>query len=214
MTLPGISWHRWPCSQVGVVACYGLGSMVGDGRVISVCSLPDLMCCNQLYPGQTPNPKPKGGGLVYDYQIYFSRPPPAAGSNAAPLPFCELRPWSESVPPFTYRRDLPFFQMLVPTVDTVRYAALLELCLGVDRSVLLSGGTGVGKSVMMQAALVALSDTAARGSKGSGAAWGAAMPRGAAKEVVAHTIVFSAQTSSLDTQLLMEAKLEKKRKNR
>lgn len=108
--------------------------------------------------------------------------------------------------------------MLVPTVDTVRYAALMELCLGVDRSVLLTGGTGVGKSVMAQAALAALAmgepPPPPKGAPPAKRAWDAAAARGGAREVVAHTIVFSAQTGSLDTQLLMEAKLEKKRKNR
>ncbi len=152
---------------------------------------------------------------MYDYQVVFSRPPLPPGADARPPATCELRHWSDSVPTFVYRKDLPFFQILVPTVDTVRFAALMDLCLAVDRSVLLSGGTGVGKSVMAQAALAALSDTrGAAASHGGKGRWGAAMPPGAAKEVLAHTIVFSAQTSSLDTQLLMESKLEKKRRNR
>jgi hypothetical protein len=114
-------------------------------------------------------------------------------------------------------------QILVPTVDTVSYAALLELCVSASRPVLLTGATGVGKSVMVQAALRALSDPAARGHTGArttakgGAStapkvWGAAAL--GAKEVEAHTIAFTAQTGSLEMQLLIEDKLEKKRKSR
>jgi hypothetical protein len=33
-------------------------------------------------------------------------------------------------------------QMLVPTVDTVRFAALMDACLAVGRSVLLTGAHG------------------------------------------------------------------------
>ncbi len=32
----------------------------------------------------------------------------------------DFRGWVEMVPGFTYNKQLPFFQMLVPTMDTVR----------------------------------------------------------------------------------------------
>jgi hypothetical protein len=57
----------------------------------------------------------------------------------------------------------------------------------------LTGVTGVGKSVMLADAL---NKAAERGT------------------VLPHTLNFSAQTSSLETQMLMESKLEKKRKTR
>jgi hypothetical protein len=99
-------------------------------------------------------------------------------------------------------------QMLVPTVDTVRYSYLLEACLDVQRSVLFTGVTGVGKSVISAAALVSLAaapQPAGVAYSGSGRIAG---------RLLAHTVVFSAQTSSIDTQLLIESKLEKKRKTR
>ncbi|KAI8465887.1 MAG: dynein heavy chain 7 [Monoraphidium minutum] len=145
-----------------------------------------------------------GGGTVWDYQVAIAK----GGSAGAPAA-CALARWSESVAPFVYRREVPFFQMLVPTVDTVRYAALLDLSLGARRPLLLTGGTGVGKTVMVTAALAALS-----GAAGGKAAWGGAAAAGSMPEVAAHTIAFSAQTGSLEAQLLMESKLEKKRKNR
>ncbi|KAG1679671.1 hypothetical protein FOA52_006190 [Chlamydomonas sp. UWO 241] len=83
--------------------------------------------------------------------------------------------------------------MLVPTVDTVRFSYLLELNLDVGRSVLFSGVTGVGKSVITVSALEGLRER---------------------KGVLPHTINFSAQTTAMDTQLLIEGKLEKKRKTR
>ena len=39
----------------------------------------------------------------------------------------------------------PFFDILVPTIDTVRFGFLLEKLLDVNHSVLFTGTTGVGK---------------------------------------------------------------------
>jgi DNA repair ATPase RecN len=46
----------------------------------------------------------------------------------------------------------------VPTIDTARFSYLLEACLDVGRSVLLTGVTGVGKSVITVDALEKLRD--------------------------------------------------------
>lgn len=97
--------------------------------------------------------------------------------------------------------------MVVPTADTVRFSYLLETCLDVGRGVLFTGVTGVGKSVIIGAALQSL------------AAKGASLPADGpssrvAGRLLAHTVVFSAQTSSSDVQGIIEGKLEKKRKKR
>lgn len=98
-------------------------------------------------------------------------------------------------------------QMVVPTADTVRFAYLLETCLDVGRSVLFAGITGVGKSVITGAALQSM---ATRG----GCPPADATSGRVAGRLVAHTAVFSAQTSSSDVQYLIESKLDKKRKKR
>lgn len=99
-------------------------------------------------------------------------------------------------------------QMVVPTADTVRFSYLLETCLDVGRSVLFVGSTGVGKSVITGAALQALAT--AKPSNHN-----ADMPTSrVAGRLIAHSVVFSAQTSSSDVQFLIEGKLEKKRKKR
>ncbi len=54
----------------------------------------------------------------------------------------DFRPWAEAVPAFSYNREVPYFQMMVPTVDTVRFSYLLEACLDVQRSVLFTGEEG------------------------------------------------------------------------
>ena len=53
--------------------------------------------------------------------------------------------WERIVPAFKYSKETPFFDMVVPTVDTVRYGYLLEKLLLAKQSVLFTGGTGVGK---------------------------------------------------------------------
>ncbi|XP_059179969.1 dynein axonemal heavy chain 6 [Centropristis striata] len=103
-----------------------------------------------------------------------------------------LEPWEKIIPSFKYNREQPFFEMLVPTTDTVRYGYLMEKLLSVQRSVLFTGGTGVGKSVVARGLLNSIQEKAG---------------------YLPVYINFSAQTSSARTQEIIESKLEKKRKN-
>ncbi|XP_074520194.1 dynein axonemal heavy chain 6 [Halichoeres trimaculatus] len=103
-----------------------------------------------------------------------------------------LEPWDKVIPPFKYNSDQPFFEMLVPTTDTVRYGYLMEKLLSVQRSVLFTGETGVGKSVVARGLLNSIQEKAG---------------------YIPVYINFSAQTSSARTQEIIESKLEKKRKN-
>ncbi|ELK07669.1 Dynein heavy chain 6, axonemal [Pteropus alecto] len=63
-----------------------------------------------------------------------------------------LDPWERIIPTFKYSRDVPFFEMLVPTADTVRFGYLMEKLLAVRHSVLFTGTTGVGKDVTIVSA--------------------------------------------------------------
>ena len=99
--------------------------------------------------------------------------------------------WDLILPEFKYDREVPYFDILVPTVDTVRYGFLMEKLLGQRRSVLFTGETGVGKSVIAKGQLLTLQE------KGF---------------YIPVTLNFSAQTSSKRTQEIIESKLEKKRK--
>ncbi|XP_042305526.1 dynein axonemal heavy chain 6 [Sceloporus undulatus] len=103
-----------------------------------------------------------------------------------------LDPWERIIPTFKYSQTVPFFEMLVPTSDTVRYGFLMEKMLAVKHSVLFTGITGVGKSVVAKALLNRIQEEAG---------------------YVPVYINFSAQTSSSRTQEIIESKLEKKRKN-
>jgi dynein heavy chain len=103
-----------------------------------------------------------------------------------------MESWEKIVPKFTYNKETPYFEMLVPTVDTVRYGYLMDKLLAVNRSVLFTGETGVGKSVIARALLLNVSEKA---------------------NYIPIFLNFSAQTSSKRTQEMIEAKLEKRRKN-
>lgn len=100
--------------------------------------------------------------------------------------------WSEKVPQFEYNPALPYFQLMVPTVDTCRFAFMLEMlyCYS-SKPIFFTGVSGVGKSVIIQNCLAAMKE-----------------PKG----VQTIDINFSAQTTALRTQQAIEDKLEKKKK--
>nr|KAJ3422838.1 Dynein heavy chain 6, axonemal [Polyrhizophydium stewartii] len=100
--------------------------------------------------------------------------------------------WDDIVPSFKYSAEVPYFDMMVPTADTVKYAFLLEALLTNSFPTLFTGNTGVGKSVIVQDLLNRV---------------------GKANKYVNVVLNFSAQTNSAQTQQVMELKLEKKRKN-
>ncbi|EGD81584.1 dynein heavy chain 6 [Salpingoeca rosetta] len=122
-----------------------------------------------------------GQGTVFDYYVALEANTPA------------LLRWADIVPKFAYKEGVPFFDMLVPTSSTVKFKHLLERFSRMRHSVLFTGTTGVGKSVIAKEYL----DTAE-----------------AAGSVLPLTMNFSAQTSSQRTQEIIESKLEKKPKNR
>uniref|UniRef100_A0A0A9YN65 Dynein heavy chain 6, axonemal n=1 Tax=Lygus hesperus TaxID=30085 RepID=A0A0A9YN65_LYGHE len=93
---------------------------------------------------------------------------------------------------FTYDPTLPFFSLLVPTIDTVRYTALAKTLLASHIPFLFTGHSGVGKSVMLSSCLRRCHE---------------------ALQLSVISFQFSAQTSSARTQELMETKLKHKRKN-
>ena len=53
------------------------------------------------------------------------------------------------MPNFIYDPKVPFFSLMVPTVETVRYTTLLEMLLSIGKPVFFTGSTGVGKSVII-----------------------------------------------------------------
>jgi dynein heavy chain len=53
-----------------------------------------------------------------------------------------LEPWVKMLPTFSYNKDTPFFETLVPTTDTVRFGYVMERLMYVNYPVLFVGDTG------------------------------------------------------------------------
>ena len=98
-------------------------------------------------------------------------------------------PWSFKVPEFVYSKEMSYSELMVPTADTTKYSNLLEILMLKSKPTFLTGFTGVGKSVIAQKLLFSLKENAS---------------------ISPIFLNFSAQTSSLETQLAIESKLNKK----
>lgn len=57
---------------------------------------------------------------VFDFFVDVKKDAQGAAVSA-------LQQWSAVLPAFAYDKRMPYFQMLVPTVDTVRYSYLLQV---------------------------------------------------------------------------------------
>ncbi|KAA6356746.1 MAG: putative dynein heavy chain, partial [Streblomastix strix] len=91
---------------------------------------------------------------------------------------------------YKYEAEIPFFNILVPTVDTVRYSFLTDLLIDSYLPTMYVGETGVGKSVIAYDLFERTRETKAR---------------------LPVIINFSAQTSSGRTQIMIESKLLNRR---
>lgn len=98
--------------------------------------------------------------------------------------------WEKIIPPFVFSPNMPFFEMLVPTSDTVRFGYVTEILFKAGHPVMFTGETGVGKSVIAKQIMSRLSE----------------------ENVIPVFINFSAQTSSARTQEMIEARLERRKK--
>ena len=96
--------------------------------------------------------------------------------------------WNTIVPKFNYNKDIPYFQMLVPTTDTIKYTTLLKTLIKIKKAIFFTGVTGVGKSVIIQS-IFQQSDT------------------NHDDNLINIPISFSAQTQAKQVQLTIENKL-------
>ncbi|XP_045784195.1 dynein axonemal heavy chain 6 [Maniola jurtina] len=101
----------------------------------------------------------------------------------------KLKVWAEIIPQFIYDCNRPFFETLVPTIDTVRYGYLFEKLLSVGKPVMFTGNTGVGKTCIAAEILKKMSS---------------------AGVFIPVILNFSAQTSSPRTQEVIELRLDKR----
>ncbi|XP_022244308.1 dynein heavy chain 7, axonemal-like [Limulus polyphemus] len=118
-----------------------------------------------------------GDGQVYDYVFEIK------GKG-------QWHQWSDSVKSLDSDK-VKIKEVIVPTVDTVRYSYLMDLCILHNRPLLLVGPTGTGKSVYVQDKLLN------------------GLPQ---NKFVPSFLTFSAQTTAGQAQDIIMSKLEKRKK--
>lgn len=102
-------------------------------KVAQALNIPVELCPSPPIPYSNPIPK---NGLVYDYNYVL-----------ADKGIGQWKPWTEYVeaePPIP--EDVPFNEIIVPTVDTVRNQILMAKLLENNKPMMMVGKTGTGKS--------------------------------------------------------------------
>ncbi|CAF1941259.1 unnamed protein product [Rotaria magnacalcarata] len=98
--------------------------------------------------------------------------------------------WLADYPPYQISNDAKYSDILVPTIDNIRNAYVIEMLLRMDRPVLCVGPTGTSKTLTVADKLM----------------------RSMPKEFSPEFIVFSAKTNANQTQDLIDSKLDKRRR--
>ncbi|CCW70167.1 unnamed protein product [Phytomonas sp. Hart1] len=89
---------------------------------------------SQLMPGLLPSDPDKDENLsLYNLVVH--------------LPSKRFTTWDYLVPDFNYQPDVPYFDHVVPTADSVALKTILHVLMNSSRSVLINGVTGTGKSL-------------------------------------------------------------------
>ncbi|KAJ1557345.1 Dynein heavy chain 10, axonemal, partial [Nowakowskiella sp. JEL0078] len=99
--------------------------------------------------------------------------------------------WNNYVPPYEHKRNVPFYEVLVPTMDTVRHTWILEKLVNYKKPVLFVGEVGTSKTVTVSTYLRQLNPD---------------------KSLLLN-INFSSRTTSMDVQRNLEASVEKRTKD-
>ena len=60
-----------------------------------------------------------------------------------------FKSWNQKIEEFVYDKELPYFALMVPTIDTTRFAYCLEKLLLSQTPIFFTGSSGVGKSVLI-----------------------------------------------------------------
>jgi dynein heavy chain len=100
-------------------------------------------------------------------------------------------PWSRYVPQYVHQRHLPFYEVLVPTPETVKHIWLMQKLVASKKPVLFVGGTGTSKTATIENFLRGL----------------------AAEKYLRLSVNFSSRTNSMDVQKTIESVVEKRTKD-
>ncbi|NXX67841.1 DYH1 protein, partial [Spizella passerina] len=129
-------------------------------------------------------------GLVYDYKLDDAGLSSTEEEDEDQTPILQVHweVWLEATAKFTMVPDTNFCDIIVPTMNTVRMAYLLELLLTNYKPVLCIGPTGTGKTLTIADKLL----------------------KNLPNKYIAHFLTFSARTSANQTQDLIDGKLDKR----
>ncbi|NXU12627.1 DYH1 protein, partial [Pardalotus punctatus] len=129
-------------------------------------------------------------GLVYDYKLNDAGLSSTEEDVDEETPIFQVRweVWLDATAEFTMVPDTNFCDIIVPTMNTVRTAYLLELLLTNYKPVLCIGPTGTGKTLTIMDKLL----------------------KNLPKKYITHFLMFSARTSANQTQDLIDSKLDKR----
>ncbi|XP_053147136.1 dynein axonemal heavy chain 12 isoform X3 [Hemicordylus capensis] len=177
--------HKWimACFAFAVVWSIG-GTCDSDGRVVFDNFMRDILAGKiEEHPlpasvGKWDSPFEEKG-LVYDYMFELK----GKGRWAH---------WNEAIKNINYNDKTAKIQdIIVPTMDTVRYTYLMDMCIAHGKPLLFVGPTGTGKSVYVKDKL---------------------MHHLEKERYFPFFVNFSARTSANQTQNIIMARLDKRRK--
>ncbi|XP_032094987.1 dynein heavy chain 12, axonemal [Thamnophis elegans] len=177
--------HKWVTGCFAFAMIWSIGATCdSDGRIIFDNFMRDIVI-GKL--DEHPIPASIGKwehsfeekGLVYDYRFELK----GKGRWAH---------WNEAVKNISYtEKNIKIQDIIVPTMDTVRYTYLMELCIKYGKALLFVGPTGTGKSVYVKDKLM----------------------NHLQKDLYFPFFLnFSARTSANQTQNIIMARLDKRRK--
>lgn len=66
--------------------------------------------------------------------------------------------WSTRIPEFVFDKEKSFHDLLVPTIDTIKYSNVIEQMIDIEKPTILTGDSGVGKSVLVANLLMDLKE--------------------------------------------------------
>lgn len=107
------------------------------------------------------------------------------------VPRNEVAEWSGKVPSFRHLPTMTFYDMIVPTIDTVRNSYIVDVLVKIKKNVMLVGATGTGKTVLAMQLLKDLPETHSQ-----------------------LVVNFSAATTSNAVQEIIEGPMEKRSKDK
>merc|ERR1719502_1843784 len=93
-----------------------------------------------------------GLGTVYDYFVDLEKN--------------EWVKFESIIPSFKYSKELPYFQIMVETVDTVRFGYCFEILVSMMKPFFATGVTGTGKTALIQNLLIRLAPSKDEGGQG------------------------------------------------